>query len=86
MAEIQAVTVAAEQARQAGIKKLKISTDSQFLINCITKWMPKWKRNGWKTADGKAVINKTELISMENSLKSLEVNWVRILKVFRILP
>lgn len=76
MAEIQAVTIAAKQAKKAGIKNLKINTDSQFLISCINNWMPKWKRNGWKTFNNKPVINKIELLEMENALKSLNVIWV----------
>ena len=76
MAEIQAVTIAARQARKAGIKKLKINTDSQFLISCITKWMKKWKANGWKTSDSKPVLNKTELMEMEAALAPLKVTWV----------
>lgn len=75
MAEIQAVTIAAKQAKKAGIKNLKINTDSQFLISCINNWMPKWKRNGWKTFNNKPVINKIELLEMENALKSLNVIW-----------
>ncbi|XP_043791798.1 ribonuclease H1 [Apis laboriosa] len=75
MAEIQAVTVAAKQAKKAGIKNLKINTDSQFLISCINNWMPKWKRNGWKTFNNKPVINKIELLEMENALKFLNVIW-----------
>lgn len=75
MAEIQAVTVAARQAKKAGIKKLKINTDSKFLISCITQWMPNWKRRGWKTMEDKPVINKTELLEMEKELKSLTVAW-----------
>ena len=76
MAEIQAVTMAAKQAQKAGIKKLKINTDSQFLISCKTKWMKKWKATGWKTAGGQPVINKTELLEMETALAPLEVAWV----------
>ncbi|KAL6420459.1 hypothetical protein ACFW04_014447 [Cataglyphis niger] len=76
MAEIQAVTVAARQAKKAGIKKLKINTDSKFLISCITQWMPGWKKRGWKTVDNKPVINKTELLEMERELKSLTIAWV----------
>lgn len=76
MAEIQAVTVAARQAKKAGIKKLRINTDSKFLILCITKWMPKWKSKGWLTVNNKPVINKTELLEMEKELKSLTVTWV----------
>ncbi|XP_032676803.1 ribonuclease H1-like isoform X2 [Odontomachus brunneus] len=75
MAEIQAVTVAARQAKKAGIKKLRINTDSKFIISCITNWMPKWKRTGWKTIGNKPVINKTELLEMEKELESLTVTW-----------
>lgn len=76
MAEIQAVTVAAKQAKTAGIKKLKINTDSKFLISCITEWMPGWKMRGWRTINNKPVINKTELIEMEKEMESLIVAWV----------
>lgn len=76
MAEIQAVTVAARQAKKAGIKKLKINTDSKFLISCIVQWMPGWKKRGWRTVDNKPVINKTELLEMEKELKSLTIAWV----------
>ncbi|XP_011701028.1 PREDICTED: ribonuclease H1-like isoform X2 [Wasmannia auropunctata] len=75
MAEIQAVTVAARQAKKAGIKKLRINTDSKFLISCITQWMPRWKSRGWKTIVGKPVINKTELLEMEKELENLTVAW-----------
>jgi len=76
MAEIQAVTVAARQAKKAGIKKLKINTDSKFLISCITKWMPIWKRRQWKTVGDKPVINKIELLEMEKELENLTIVWV----------
>ncbi|XP_071569064.1 ribonuclease H1-like [Temnothorax nylanderi] len=78
MAEIQAVTVAARQAKKAGIKKLKINTDSKFLISCITRWMQSWKRKGWKTVQGKPVINKTELLEMEEELNSLTIAWKHV--------
>lgn len=74
-AEIQAVTMAARQAKKAGIKKLRICTDSKFLINCVTKWMPKWKRNGWLTASKDPVVNKEELLEMERELESLQIIW-----------
>lgn len=76
MAEIQAVTIAARQAQKAGIKKLKINTDSEFLINCKTKWMKNWKARGWKTSNGRPVINKEELLEMESAIAPLQVSWV----------
>ncbi len=37
---------------------LKIKTDSKYLIDGFTSWMPGWKKKGWKTASGKPVLNQ----------------------------
>lgn len=62
-AACEAVRIAAEQG--GGVAKLCVNTDSQFLINCVTKWMAGWKRNGWRTAKGDPVINRGELEALE---------------------
>ena len=33
-------------------------TDSVYLIRGITQWIWGWKRNGWKTSEGKEVLNQ----------------------------
>lgn len=40
-----------------------IKTDSQYSINCVTKWVYGWIKNGWKTKNNTPVINK-ELIEL----------------------
>lgn len=35
-----------------------IHTDSEYLIKGITQWVNGWKKKGWKTAAGKAVLNQ----------------------------
>jgi len=37
---------------------LAIRTDSRYLIDGLTKWLPGWKRKGWRTASGGAVLNR----------------------------
>ena len=37
---------------------LTIKTDSKYLIDGLEKWMPNWKKKGWKTASGKPVLNQ----------------------------
>ena len=37
---------------------LTIKTDSKYLINGFSKWMNNWKKKGWLTSSGKAVLNK----------------------------
>ena len=46
-----------------------IITDSKYAIDCVTTWFQTWRRNGWKTAAGKAVENK-DLV--ENILARIE--------------
>jgi ribonuclease HI len=37
---------------------LTIRTDSRYLIDGLQKWLPGWKRKGWRTASGGAVLNR----------------------------
>jgi ribonuclease HI len=37
---------------------LAIRTDSRYLIDGLQKWLPGWKRKGWRTASGGAVLNR----------------------------
>jgi len=46
-----------------GLKALKrpcrvvLSTDSRYVMDGLTKWLPGWQRNGWKTAAKQPVKN-----------------------------
>src|SRR5437870_2113398 len=35
--------------------RVDLHTDSTYVRSGIMEWLPKWKRNGWKTADKKPV-------------------------------
>ncbi|KMM17010.1 ribonuclease H [Synechococcus sp. GFB01] len=37
---------------------LVIRTDSRYLIDGLSTWLPAWKRRGWRTASGGAVLNR----------------------------
>jgi ribonuclease HI len=37
--------------------RVKLSTDSRYVMDGLTKWLKGWQRNGWKTADKKPVKN-----------------------------
>ncbi|XP_052864540.1 ribonuclease H1 [Anopheles cruzii] len=75
--EIQAASMAIRLARWNGIRKLVINTDSQFLINAITQWLPGWKRRNWTLASGGPVKNKTDFVELERELSSgdIVVKW-----------
>ncbi|NYE96341.1 ribonuclease HI [Psychromicrobium silvestre] len=60
-------------------EQLHILCDSQYVINCVTKWMPGWKRKGWRKADGKPVLNVDLLREIDAALKGrhYEFEWVK---------
>lgn len=59
-----------------GITKLLINTDSKFLIQCITEWLPKWQSNGWKISSGGEVKNKPQLVDLYEVKKGIDIKWV----------
>ena len=39
-------------------KNLVIRTDSKYVIDGLSKWIKNWKKKGWITSSGKAVLNQ----------------------------
>ena len=72
-AEIEAATQAVRLAKDNHVTKLKILTDSKFLIQCVKDWMPGWKRNNWRTAKNEPVKNRLELEELDQALNSGKV-------------
>jgi len=64
-----------------GLKALKqpsavtIHTDSRYVMDGATKWMKRWKTNGWRTADKKPVKNDELWRTLEEALAPHEVAW-----------
>lgn len=72
------------KALETCVKKYKddiifIFTDSQYLQQGITKWMPIWKKNNWRKSDKKEVFNKDLWMKIDELVPQLNVNiqWVR---------
>lgn len=57
-----------------------VVTDSQLMLNSMTKWLPGWKKKGWKTAAGTPVKNQDLLVALEaevTRLGKVRWHWVR---------
>lgn len=50
-------------------------TDSKYVLNGITQWLPGWKAKGWKTADNKPVKNADLWVRLEAALARHHVKW-----------
>jgi ribonuclease HI len=50
-------------------------TDSTYLKNGITQWMPKWIKNGWRTADKKPVANQDLWERLHAAARRHDITW-----------
>jgi ribonuclease HI len=58
---------------------LLVLCDSQYVINSVTKWMPGWKKKGWRKGDGKPVMNVELLKEIDAALvgRRYRFEWVK---------
>jgi ribonuclease HI len=56
--------------------RLTICTDSTYLRDGITKWIIKWKQNGWKTSTKEPVKNRDLWEALDAAIQPHEVEWV----------
>ena len=55
--------------------KVRLSTDSVYLKDGITKWINNWKVNGWRTAGKKPVKNVDLWIRLLEASGPHEIQW-----------
>jgi ribonuclease HI len=62
----------------AALKKpcrVELHTDSQYLRQGITQWLPNWKRRGWRTAAGEPVKNEDLWRRLDEARARHDVTW-----------
>ncbi|MFU8878372.1 MAG: ribonuclease HI [Wenzhouxiangellaceae bacterium] len=60
--------------------KVQLTTDSTYVRQGITEWLPRWKANGWKTAARKPVKNADLWQRLSEAVArhdQVEWHWVR---------
>ena len=64
-----------------GDEPLLIESDSQYAINCSTKWVKGWKRNGWRNSQKKPVKNAQIIKAIDEEIAkrpgSVDFKWVK---------
>ena len=73
MAAIEALSALKRHSR------VRLHTDSKYVMDGLTKWIHGWKRNGWKTADKKPVKNADlwQRLDEANQRHQVEWRWVK---------
>jgi ribonuclease HI len=73
--ELQAAIQALKVLRVSGqTEPVTLYTDSEYVKNGITKWVKGWRKKGWKTAQGKEVLNQ-DLWETLDELNSPLIEW-----------
>ena len=55
--------------------KVEVITDSEYVKNGITTWIHNWKRNGWKTASKKPVVNQDLWMELDGLVNEHKMTW-----------
>ncbi len=66
--------IAALQCLKQPNTTIKIFSDSKYLIDCCTQWMPGWKGKGWKKKGGE-LKNVDLLKQLDELLSQHQVTW-----------
>jgi ribonuclease HI len=54
---------------------VEIVTDSEYLKNGITRWIHKWKLNGWRTSTKTPVINQDLWMTLDEAGRLHKTHW-----------
>lgn len=69
------------QAAIEGLRMLKeqcdveVITDSEYLKNGITMWVPNWKKKNWMTAQKKPVVNRDLWEELDEQVARHTTQW-----------
>lgn len=57
--------------------KVKLFSDSQYVINAMTSWIKKWQTNGWKSGKNPVINSDLWQILLRESFNH-EIEWIWI--------
>jgi ribonuclease HI len=72
--ELTAVIRALEALKPGS--RVRLHTDSQYVQLGISGWINKWKKNGWRTADKKAVKNDDLWRRLDEIAAQHDIEWL----------
>lgn len=56
--------------------KVRLHTDSKYVLQGMTEWIANWKKRGWKTADKKPVKNNDLWRKLDAAVARHEIEWI----------
>ena len=67
------------EALKALKKKCDITlyTDSRYVMDGVTKWLPNWKKNNWRTSNKKSEVKNIDLWqTLDSLLGRHQIQWI----------
>ena len=59
-----------------GGRKVRLHTDSKYVMDGITSWMANWKKRDWKTTAKKPVKNKDLWQALDEAAQRHDIDWI----------
>ena len=57
--------------QKKGLELFIVVTDSAYLVDCLAKYVYKWRVNGWKTSKGNSVANRDLIEPLDKMLDDM---------------
>lgn len=71
--ELTAIIMALKELKRPC--RVRITTDSQYVLKGINEWLPNWKKRNWKTANRKPVLNQDLWRELDRLAGGHEITW-----------
>tara|TARA_Y100001960_G_C14329586_1_gene659423 strand:- start:185 stop:610 length:426 start_codon:yes stop_codon:yes gene_type:complete len=55
--------------------RVKITTDSKYVLTGMTEWLPNWKKRNWRTASKTPVLNAELWKKLDELAAQHEIQW-----------
>jgi ribonuclease HI len=55
---------------------VKLYTDSKYVLQGITEWLPNWKARGWRTAARQPVKNQDLWELLDSAAATQDIHWI----------
>ncbi len=55
---------------------VQLHSDSKYVLQGITEWLPNWKKRGWKTANKGAVKNEDLWRRLDDAQNRHQIEWL----------
>jgi ribonuclease HI len=54
---------------------VKLYTDSKYVLQGATEWLPSWKTRGWRTAAREPVKNQDLWVQLDSAVAAQDIEW-----------